>query len=67
MSGISTSFSPGLGVREGEGESTTDGIRPWPCLVLGSGDGSSVTLSLSGNAFNCADGEADTVAGAGEG
>ena len=26
--GMSTSFSPGLGVRDGDGDSTTEGIRP---------------------------------------
>lgn len=34
MRGISTNVSPGEGEMDGDGESTTDGMRPWPIRVL---------------------------------
>ena len=45
-SGMSTNVSPGVGVSDGDGDSTTDGIRPCPLRVfVGSGLGSSVIPS----------------------
>lgn len=44
--GISTSFSPGDGVIDGEGDRTTEGIRPCPDLVFVSGSGNNIIDSF---------------------
>lgn len=47
--GMSTTFSSGSADRDGEGDSTTEGIRPWPLVGL-VGSGSSV-IGLSSSEF----------------
>ncbi len=38
MRGMSMSFSSAIGVREGEGDRTTEGIRAWPRPLLDPAD-----------------------------
>lgn len=45
INGMSTSFSSVTGVSDGEGDSTTDGMRVWPCRVLVVCSGTSVIVS----------------------